>query len=149
MKRVFWILCFMFALAVIFQASDIYAVQIIANRTGAVRIEYPDGTIDNVGIDEDINNLPSGSTVYALNSSMTIAPVDGWIKVVVGPSVATVKAGDGITVRYDENNSAACFHGDRGQVSIVTGDTTTLVDKNEDVEITLNGETGIPEIHRR
>ncbi|MDD5085041.1 MAG: hypothetical protein PHE61_03230 [Candidatus Omnitrophica bacterium] len=149
MKRVFGVLCFILTLAVVFQVSDLYAVQIIANRTGAIRIEYPDGTTDNVGIDEDVNNLPSGSTVYALDSSMTVAPVDGWIKVVVGPSVATVKAGDGITVRYDENNSAACFHGDRGQVSVVTGDTTTLVNKNEDVEITLNVETGIPEVHRR
>lgn len=139
----------MFVLALIFQVSNLYAVQIIANRTGAIRIEYPDGTMDNVGIDEDVNNLPSGSTVYALNSSMTVAPVEGWIKVVVGSSVATVKAGDGITVRYDEDAGAACFHGDRGEISVVTGDTTTLVNKGEDVEITLNGETGIPEIHRR
>ena len=147
MKKILGLLSFVFIAAVIFQTTNLYAVDVVANRSGEIRIEYADGTSENVGIDTSIGNLPSGSTVYMLNSSATVAPVDGYLKAVAGPSVATVEAGSGVTARYNRDNQTAYFECEDCEGTIVTGKTTTNIKKDQEAAIKLEESTGIADVN--
>ena len=144
--KMLWML-FLTASVIGIAQTPLYAENIIANRDGEIKIEEPDGSVFNVGIDKNVGDLPSGSTIYTLSASMTIAPVKGSLKVVAGPSTAVIEAGSGATVYYNKNNQTAYFEDDAGEITITTAGTTTVLNKKgEGAAIKLNEETNAAEV---
>jgi len=79
---------------------------------------------------------------------MTVAPVEGYLTVTVGSSIAKVDAGSGVTVYYNKSKDASYFQCEAGEITVHTGGLTTIVKKNEEVEITIDEETGLPEVRK-
>jgi hypothetical protein len=134
------------AMAIFFSQGTLIAGDIILNRTGNIKITKPDGAVLTVGKDESLPDIPSGSTVVILDGIIEVSPTTGFIKIVVGDSMATVKAGDKVTAKADSVTGMADFKVDAGQVSIITGNTTSIVKANQQALIGLDRKTGIVEI---
>ncbi len=118
----------------------------IPQRKGWIIITQPDGTIHSVSEDQALPEIPSGSMVKILEGPVEFAPSAGFIQVVAGDSVATVKAGDRVTVTYDEVTGASTFKIRSGKVNVITGNTTTTVAQGQEVRIHLDRATGATEI---
>ena len=119
-----------------------HAEEIITNRTGTIRITWPDGVTLTFGKDEVLPEIPSGSTVEVLDGSIEVAPTEGFIQIVAGDSVATVEAGDRVIVSIDPRSQIADFRVVKGEVSIITGNTTTIVKAGQEAQIGLDKYTG-------
>lgn len=126
--------------------KTLYAVDIITNRTGTIKITRPDGIVLTVNKDEPLPAIPSGSTVEVLSGGIDIAPTEGFIQVVVGNSVATVKAGDRLTASIVPETKMASFKSDSGQISVITGNTTAVVKAGQEVLLGLDKRTGVVKV---
>jgi hypothetical protein len=120
-----------------------YAQDIITYRTGTIRITQPDGVVLIAGKDEALPEIPSGSTIEVLSGSINVVPAAGFIQVVIGDSVSTVKAGDRVIASVDPKTKMADFNVGTGEVSIITGNTTITVIAGQEVQIGLDTFTGI------
>ena len=77
-----WILSLFIISAAASQA--VYAQDIISNRTGTIRITTPAGLTFTVSEDGFLPDILSGSIIEVLDGSIELAPVDGFVQVVVG-----------------------------------------------------------------
>jgi len=137
------VVLFLFITA-IFQA--VYAANIITHRTGAVKITKPDGTVLTVEKDGHLPDIPSGAVVEILDGGMDVTPAVGFIQVVAGNSVATVKTGDRVAVFIDSATGMARFKVYAGKINIVAVNTTVTVRTNQHVQIGLDERTGTAEV---
>ena len=119
-------------LAITFFQSDLMAEGLVLNHTGTIRVTRPDGVVLMIEPGQALPDIPSGSRVEVLSGSIEIEPSEGFIQVVVGASVATVKAGDNITASIESNTSASDFKVNKGQVSIISGNTTIALSAGRD-----------------
>ena len=137
---------FFVATMVFFSQDNLFAKDLVLNRTGAIRITKPDGTVLKVEKDQALPEIPSGSKVEVITGSIGIEPSEGFIQVVVGDSVAMVKAGDIVTASMDLETNMADFEALAGQIRIITGNTTTIVNSGQKVKISLDKRTAIVEV---
>lgn len=131
------------ALAIFFFQSNLMAEGLIINCTGTIRVTKPDGKVLVIEPSQALPDIPSGSKVEVLNGSIEIEPAEGFIQLVLGGSVATVKAGDNITASIDEKTAIADFKVKTGQVNIVTGNTTTTLGAGRQAQVSFDKVTGI------
>jgi len=141
-KSTVFLMALVVAGLVLFQGSLI-AGDPIVSRTGTLQVTSPDGTVQVIGPTDVMPDIVSGSKVEVLDGSVEIAPAEGFIQLVVGGSVATVKAGDDIVASLDPATGKADFDVKTGQVSIVTGNTTATVGAGQHALIGLDKATGI------
>ncbi len=71
--------------------------------------------------------MPFGLIVEILDESMVVAPAEGFIQVIAGNSVATAGSGDRVTVSIDSATGMADFKVDAGEITVVSGNTTSTV----------------------
>ena len=122
------------------------AQEVITQRTGPIKITKPDGSVLTVGKEEALPDIPSGSTVEVLSGGIEVKPLEGFIQVVVGDSIAAVKAGDRATASMEPKKRMADFKVEAGQINIITGNTTTTVKAGQQVQIGLDRDTGVTEV---
>ena len=123
--------------------SSLMAEGPILSRTGTLQVTNPDGTVSVIGPTEALPSIASGSKVEVVNGSIEIAPSTGFIQLVIGGSVATVKAGDSVTATLDPATGKADFQVKKGQVKIVSGNTTTTLAAGQHALIALDKVAGI------
>ncbi len=145
LKKVCILLIFL-ATPIFFFQGGLNAQTTILNRTGTINITLPDSTVLIIGKDDALPDIPSGSRVEIISGSIDIEPSAGFIQVVVGDSVATVKAGDRVTAGIDPVTKMEGFKVSAGQIKIITGNTSTVVQTNQEVEISLDRRTGQTEV---
>ncbi len=126
----------------LFQGS-LMAAGPILSRTGTIQITNPDGTVLKVGSTDPLPEIASGSKVEVMDGTIEIAPTEGFIQLVVGGSVATVKAGDSIVASLDPATGKADFQTKAGSVNIVSGNTTTKLAEGQHALISLDKVAGI------
>lgn len=131
------------ALAIFFFQSSLMAKELILNRTGTIRVTKPDGVVLVIEPDQALPDIPSGSKVEVLNGSIEIEPSEGFIQLVLGGSVATVKAGDNVTASIDEKTAIPDFKVKTGRVNIITGNTATTLGVGQYAQVSLDKVTGI------
>jgi uncharacterized cupin superfamily protein len=134
------------ALVNFFFQSSVSAKELILSRTGTISVATPDGIVLEIEPNQVLPDIPSGSKIEVLNGSIDIEPSEGFIQVVVGGSVATVKAGDKVTASIDPATKMGNFKVSAGQINIITGNTITAVQANQEVQIGLDKKTGRIEI---
>ena len=135
-----------FLATTIFFFQDGLSAQTTLNRTGTIKITLPDSTVLVIGKDDALPDIPSGSRVEIISGSLDIGPSAGFIQLVVGDSVATVKAGDRVTASIDPATKMEGFKVSAGQIKIITGNTSTTVQTNQEVRISLDKRTGRTEV---
>ena len=126
--------------------KTLYAADVITNRTGTIKITRPDGIVLTVNKHEPLPVIPSGSTMEVLSGGIDIAPTEGFIQVVVGNSVATVKAGDSVTASFEPKTKMASFKSNSGQISVITGNTTAMIKVSQEALFNLDKRTGVVEV---
>lgn len=131
------------AVAIFFFQSSLIAQGLILNRTGTIRVTKPDGVVLVLEPSQALPDIPSGSKVEVLNGSIEIEPLEGFIQLVLGGSVATVKAGDNVSASIDEKTAIADFKIKTGQLNIITGNTTTTLGAGQHAQVGLDKVTGI------
>jgi len=135
------------AATLFFLQNGLNAQTTILNRTGTIKLTLPDGTVSIIGKEDALPDIPSGSRVEIINGSMDVESSAGFIQVVVGDSIATVKAGDRVTASIDEpSNKKASFSVSAGQIKIITGNTSTMLEMGQEVKLSLNKRTGQTEV---
>jgi len=144
LKKVCILLIFLATTLFLFQ--DGLNAQTTLNRTGTIKITLPDSTVLVIGKDDALPDIPSGSKVEIISGSLDIGPSAGFIQLVVGDSVATVKAGDRVTASIDPATKMEGFKVSAGQIKIITGNTSTTVQTNQEVRISLDKRTGRTEV---
>jgi hypothetical protein len=97
------------ALAIFFFQSSLMAQGLIINHTGTIRVTKPDGVVLVIEPGQALPDILSGSKVEVLNGSIEIEPAKGFIQLVLGGAVATVKAGDRVSASIDEKTGTADF----------------------------------------
>jgi hypothetical protein len=145
LKKVCILLIFLATTIFFFQGS-LSAQTTILSRTGTIKITLPDSTVLVIGKDDALPDIPSGSKVEIISGSLDIGPSAGFIQLVVGDSVATVKAGDRVTASIDPATKMEGFKVSAGQIKIITGNTSTTVQTNQEVRISLDKRTGRTEV---
>jgi hypothetical protein len=135
-----------FLATTIFFFQDGLNAQTALNRTGTIKITLPDNTVLVIGRDDALPDIPLGSRIEIISGSLDIGPSAGFIQIVVGDSVATVKAGDRVTASIDPGTKKASFKVFAGQIQIVTANTTTMLEMNQEVQISLDRRTGQTEV---
>lgn len=115
----------------------------ILSRTGILNVTSPDGTVSVINPADVLSAIPSGSKVELPGGSVEIAPTEGFIQLVVGGSVATIKVGDKVIVSFDPVTGKADFNVQAGQINIVSGNTTTALVAGQHALITLDKAAGI------
>ncbi len=126
--------------------QTVNAEDIVFNRTDSIRITNPDGNVSTVMAGESLPDIPSGATIEILGGSMDVAIAEGFVQVVAGNSVATVKAGDWITVFIEQGTAMADFRVNAGEIDVAAGNTTVLLRANQHVQVGLNKTTGVAEV---
>lgn len=142
LKKVCILLIFL-ATTIFFFQDGLNAQTTILSRTGTIKITFPDNTVLVIGKDDALPDIPSGSRVEVISGSIDIGPSAGFIQVVVGDSVATVKAGDILSASIDEKTGIADFKVRTGQVNIITGNTTTTLGADRQAQVSFDKVTGI------
>lgn len=132
-------------LAVLFFQSDLMAEGLILNHTGTIKVTRPDGVVLMIEPGQALPDIPTGSRVEVLSGSLEIEPSEGFIQLVLGSSVATVKAGDSVSAAIDLETGMADFKTASGEVNIVTGNTTATVKAGQQALMSLDKTTG--EVH--
>jgi len=130
------------ALVILFFQSSLMAQGLILNHTGTIRVTKPDGVVLVIEPGQALPDIPSGSRVEVLNGSIEIEPAEGFIQLVLGGSVATVKAGDSLSASIDEKTGIADFKVKTGQVNVITGNTTTTIGAGQQAQVGLDKVTG-------
>jgi hypothetical protein len=115
----------------------------ILSRTGTLQVTSPDGTVLTIGPTDPLSGIASGSKIGVLDGSIELAPSEGFIQLVIGGSVATVKAGDSIVASLDPATGKADFQTKAGSVNIVSGNTTTTLATGQHGLISLDKVAGI------
>ena len=136
------VIVIVFFLELFFLPVTSYSEEIIANRTGSIRVTQPDGTVSVVGKYEPSGPIPPGSTIEVLEGNIDVAPTTGFIQIVVGDSIATVEVGDTITASVDPRTKMAGFKVNTDEVSVIIGNTTTTLRANQEVQVGLEKNTG-------
>ncbi|MCX5782229.1 MAG: hypothetical protein NT145_05945 [Elusimicrobia bacterium] len=131
------------ALALFFFQSSLTAKDLILNRTGTISVTKPDGTVLVIEPHQVLPDIPSGSIIEVLNGGIKIEPSEGFIQIVLGGSVATVKAGDNITASIDPKTAMADFEVITGQVRIISRNTTIFINAGQRAQMSLNEAKGI------
>ena len=130
-------------LAITFFQSDLMAEGLVLNHTGTIRVTRPDGVVLMIEPGQALPDIPSGSRVEVLSGSIEIEPSEGFIQVVVGGSVATVKAGDNVSASIAPNTSASDLKVNKGQANIISGNTTIALSAGQHAQIGFDKVTGI------
>ncbi|MFH1799232.1 MAG: hypothetical protein ABH891_00095 [Candidatus Omnitrophota bacterium] len=148
MKRTFKnkkaILAVAFVLAGLFMfQGHLMAEGLILNRTGTLQVTDPAGVVSVINPTDPLPGIVSGSKVEVSSGLVEIAPSEGFIQLLVGGSVATVKAGDKVKVSFDPATGKADFAVDMGSIIIVTGNTTTTLGGGQQALISLDKVAGI------
>ncbi len=123
--------------------SSLMAAGPILSRTGTLQITSPDGVVLTIGPTDPMPEIASGSKVEVVNGTIEIAPSTGFIQLVIGGSVATVKAGDSLVASLDPATGKADLQTKTGSVTIVSGNTTTTLAAGQHVKIALDKVAGI------
>lgn len=123
--------------------NDVMAAGPILSRTGTLQVTSPDGTILTISPTDPLPEIASGSKVEVVDGTIEIAPVEGFIQLVIGGSVATVKAGDSLTATLDPAIGKADFNVKTGPVNIVSGNTTVTLAAVQHALIALDKVAGI------
>lgn len=131
------------ALTIFSLQSNLMAEGLILNHTGTIGVTKSDGVVLVIEPGQALPDIPSGSRVEVLNGGIEVEPVEGFIQLVLGGSVATVKAGDSLSASIDEKTGLADFKVKAGQVNIITGNTTTTIGAGQQVQVGLDKVTGI------
>ena len=134
--------CLCIVISFIFSIQNVSAEDIITSRVGTIRITYPDGVILTFGEYEPLPAITSGTVVEVLDGSIDVAPIEGFIQIVVANSVAMVKAGDSISASIYPKTQMAGFNVNIGKVDIITSTTTTSVKEGQEVQIGFDKLTG-------
>jgi len=129
-----------------FLQNGLNAQTAVVNRTGTIKLTLPDSTVSIIGKDDALPDIPLGSKVELISGSMDIEPREGFIQVVAGDSVATVKAGDRVTVSINSLTKKASFKVFAGRIKVITANTSTALETDQEVEISLDRRTGQTEI---
>ena len=119
------------------------AAGLILSHTGTIRVTKPDGVVLVIEPNQTLPDIPSGSRVEVLSGSLEIEPSEGFIQLVLGGSVATVKAGDSLSAAIDEKTGMANFKVNAGQVKVITGNTTTTIGAGQEAQVGIDKATGI------
>ena len=130
-------------LAILLFQSNLMAEGIVLNHTGTIRVTRPDGVVLMIEPGQALPDIPMGSRVEVMSGSIEIEPSEGFVQVVVGGSVATVKAGDSLSASIDPKRSISDFKVNKGQANIISGNTTIALSAGQHAQIGLDKDTGV------
>ena len=105
----------------------------ISQRTGSIKIIYPDGKEVIVAVDEELPSIPDGSTIIILSGSAEItATEDSFVNVQAGSMTAYLDGGDSIEASFDPDSATGNLNLLSGEVeySTLEGETGTLHSSN-------------------
>ncbi len=123
-----------------------YAENIITNRTGSIKITMPNKTVIIVRKGDNLPEIPSGAIVEILDGSTEIAPKTGFIQVIAGNLVSTIKAGDRVNLSINRETGIVDFTVEAGGITVIAGNTTVMIKMHQRVQIRLDNITGIVEV---
>jgi len=115
----------------------------ILSRSGAIHVTDPAGVVSVINPTDPMPGVVSGSKVEVTGGSIEVAPAEGFIQLLVGGSVATVKAGDKVKVNFDAASRKAIFAVETGSIIVVTANTTTTLAGGQQAAISLDKAAGI------
>ncbi len=133
------------ALAIVFPIVS-SAQEVIANRSGTVRITTPEGAVLTVTKDQPLPAIPNGSTIEILEGKADIAPQEGFVKVIVSGSAAIIGEGEIVTATLDSKTGNADFAVVTGEIEVMSGNTTVKLNGGQETQIRMNKATGVVEI---
>ena len=113
---------------------------------GTLRLTIPDGSSTIIEQGHTMPRMPSGSIIEVLDGSIDIMTLKGFIQVVAGDSVATVKEGDRVIASVDLLENKVSFKMLSGEMEIITGNTITTLDIGQAAQIGLALKTGVVEV---
>ena len=144
-KKISLILMILTIMVFCLQEISLAANPIIYSN-GTLRLTTPDGAITTIDQGDTLPSVPSGSIIEVLDGSIDIMAVEGFIQLVVGDSVATVKAGNRVVATVDLGENESSFKVLIGEIGISTGNTTTTLGEGQSAQIALSSRTGIVEV---
>ena len=115
----------------------------VLSHTGIINVTSPDGKVSVINPTDALPSIASGSKIELPGGSIEIAPTEGFVQLVTGGSVVTVKAGDKVTVAFDSVTGKADFNVQSGQISVVSGNTTTAIGAGQHAVSILDKAAGI------
>jgi len=130
-------------LAIVFFQSDLFAGGLVLNHTGTIKVTRPDGVVLMIEPGQALPDIPMGSRVEVRSGSIEIEPSEGFIQIVVGDSVATVKAGDSLSASIDPKTSISDFKVNKGQINVISRNTTIALNAGQHAQIGLDKDTGV------
>ncbi|OQX85400.1 MAG: hypothetical protein B6D55_07490 [Candidatus Omnitrophica bacterium 4484_70.2] len=105
----------------------------ISQRTGSIKIIYPDGKEVIVAVDEELPSIPDGSTIIILSGSAEItATEDSFVNVQVGSTTAYLDGGDSLEASFNPDTASGNLNWLAGEIeySTLEGEAGTLYSSN-------------------
>jgi len=119
-----------------------YGAIIVSQRTGSIKIIYPDGREVIVAANEELPSIPDGSTIIILSGSVEItATEDSFVNVQTGSMTAYLDGGDSIEASFDPDTASGDLNRLDGEIEYTTleGETGTLHLSNPSLTTDVGG----------